>query len=359
MEKRRIRIARPLIGDEEKRLVVEALSSGQLAQGQRVADFENAFAGDVGCKHAIAVSNGTAALHVANLACSGKRPKALTTPFTFIATANTLLFAHKKPVFADVLGDGNIDPARVKASLKHDIDIVLPVHLYGNPCDIEQIVELAAGFGAKVVEDAAQAHGARIGRKHVGTFGDAGIFSFYPTKNMTTSEGGMITTSNDGIADELRLLRNHGQSSRYEYAGIGFNVRMTDISASIGLAQLKHLEEWNSIRRRNAKALIDGLSGIKLIEPPVLTDGHVFHQFTVRVHDGARDALAKHLNENGVDTAVHYPKVLYAYPHLTEYATRCPTAERLAGEVLSLPVHPSVTEEDVAYICESVRGFKS
>jgi len=358
MEKRRIRIAKPLIGEEEKRLVVEALSSGQLAQGQRVADFEKAFAGYVGCRHAIAVSNGTAALHVANLACAGKRPKAISTPFTFIATANTLLFAHKKPIFVDVLGDGNIDPARVKASMKSDVDIILPVHLYGNPCDIKSLIEIAKQFGARVVEDAAQAHGAKIDGKHVGTFGDAGIFSFYPTKNMTTGEGGMVTTNDDEIANEVRLLRNHGQSARYEYAGIGFNVRMTDINASIGLAQLKHLDEWNAVRRRNAKALIEGMHGLKWLTPPAFTDGHVFHQFTIRVHEGKREPLAAYLSENGVDTAIHYPKVLYAYPHLTEFASRCPNAETLAKEVLSLPVHPSVSEEDVAYICERVRGFK-
>lgn len=357
-ERKRIRISAPQISDEEIRGVKEVLMSGQLAQGKMVSEFEREFSAYTGCKHAIAVSNGTCALHLANLACSGKGRYAITTPFTFIATVNTILFAQRRPVFADVLEDGNIDPSCVRKCMKKSADLVIPVHLYGNPCEIKEICEIAADSGARVVEDAAQAHGARVDGRHVGTFGDAGIFSFYPTKNMTTGEGGMVVTNNDEIAEGVRLLRNHGQIRRYEYTGIGFNMRMTEINAAIGLVQLKKLDNWNEIRRRNARLLIESLEGIEYIKLPEVTDGHVFHQFTIRVLHGQRDRLADYLNKKGVDTAVHYPKVVYTAPHLRMYAARCPIAESLAAEVLSLPVHPGVSEEDIAYISECIRNFK-
>src|SRR5690606_38914905 len=301
-----IPVARPLVAEEEKRAVLEVLDSGQLAQGSRTEEFERAFAEYIGTRHAVAVNSGTAALIVA-LQAAGVRPgdEVITTPFSFIATATSIIACGAKPVFADVDPfDLNLDPNRVEDLITDRTRAIMPVHLYGHPARIEEIQELCKDNDLALIEDAAQAHGAEHKGRRVGSFG-VGCFSFYPTKNMTTGEGGIITTNDDDVARMARIIRNHGQERRYYHEHFGLNWRMTDLAAAIGLVQLSHLEAWNEARIANAAALS---SKITAAETPRVREGdrHVFHQYTIRVAND-RDGVQARLQEAGVGSAVHYP----------------------------------------------------
>ncbi len=356
-----IPIARPLIGDEEEAAVLAALYSDRLAQGQRVRELEERFASFCGTREAVAVSSGTAALMTA-LAVHGLGPgdEVITTPFTFAATANAVLFTGARPVFVDVRGDDfDIDPSLIEAKITPNTRVILPVHLYGQTCDMEAIMSIARKHGLFVVEDAAQAHGARVDGKVAGSFG-TGCFSFYATKNMTTGEGGMITTDDAPIAEKARRFRSHGESSRYVSESLGYNFRMTEILAAIGLAQLRMLPERNEQRRANAAYLTEHLHGV--ISPKEMQGRyHVFHQYTVRVPspDGtstARDALAAKLTEAGIQTKVFYPVPVYRQPLYLDlgYRDRLSVAEQLSRDVLSLPVHPALSPDDLNTIVGAV-----
>ncbi|MDI6857857.1 MAG: DegT/DnrJ/EryC1/StrS family aminotransferase [Dehalococcoidia bacterium] len=356
-----IPIAQPLLGDEEKQAVLEVIDSGRLAQGPRVQRFEEAFAAMCGVREAVAVSSGTTALMAALLACGiGAGDEVITSPFTFIATANAIVFTGARPVFVDVSeSDFNIDPALIEAKITSNTKAILPVHLYGHPADMEQIMRIAGARGLAVIEDASQAHGAAIDRRRTGSFG-AGCFSFYATKNMTTAEGGMITTDDPEIARRARLLRDHGETARYHSETLGYNFRMTEIQAAIGLVQLSKLHELNERRRANARFLTENLrSVITPRERPGCR--HVYHQYTVRVPSPqggptARDALAARLLDAGIQTSVHYPLPVHRQPLYLQmgYRDELPVAERLSDEVLSLPVHPGLTEYDLAAIVKAV-----
>lgn len=352
-----IPIAQPLVGEEEKRAVLEVLGSGQLAQGSKTADFEDGFAAFAGTSHAVAVSSGTAALIVA-LQASGVRPgdEVITTPFSFIATATSIVACGAKPVFVDIDEfDGNLDPDKVEAAITPKTKAVMPVHLYGHPARIDELLELCNRHDLALVEDAAQAHGAAHGDRPVGSFG-VGCFSFYPTKNMTTGEGGIITTSDPEIAARARIIRNHGQKERYIHESFGLNWRMTDIAAAIGLVQLSHLDAWNERRIANANLLtkqIRSSAARDLVTVPDTREGdrHVFHQYTVRVLD--RDRIQAQLRELGVGSAVHYPIPIHRQPVMSKLGFdqfSLPVAESLAGKVLSLPVHPGVSEAAVGRV---------
>lgn len=351
-----IPVARPLVAEEEKRAVLEVLDSGQLAQGSRTEEFERAFAEYIGTRHAVAVNSGTAALIVA-LQAAGVRPgdEVITTPFSFIATATSIIACGAKPVFADVDPfDLNLDPNRVEALITDRTRAIMPVHLYGHPARIEEIQELCKDNDLALIEDAAQAHGAEHKGRRVGSFG-VGCFSFYPTKNMTTGEGGIITTNDDDVARMARIIRNHGQERRYYHEYFGLNWRMTDLAAAIGLVQLSHLEAWNEARIANAAALS---SKITAAETPRVREGdrHVFHQYTIRVAND-RDGVQARLQEAGVGSAVHYPVPIHRQQIMQELGfgeADVPMAEAAAASVLSLPVHPSLTPEDIDYIAETV-----
>jgi len=356
-----IPIAKPLIGDEEEAAVLAALYSDRLAQGERVRELEERFAAFCGTREAVAVSSGTAALMIA-LAVHGLGPgdEVITTPFTFAATANAVLFTSARPVFVDVRSDDfNIDPSLIEAKITPHTRAILPVHLYGQPCDMEAITSVARKHGLLVVEDAAQAHGASVDGKMAGSFG-TGCFSFYATKNMTTGEGGMITTNDAAIAEKARRYRSHGESSRYVSESLGYNFRMTEILAAIGLAQLRMLPDRNEQRRANAAYLTGHLRGV--ITPKEMQGRHhVYHQYTVRVPspDGtstARDVLKAKLAEAGVQTSVHYPMPVYRQPLYLDlgYRDRLPVAEQFSREVLSLPVHPALTSDDLSTIVGAV-----
>ena len=350
-----IPISRPLIGKEEKEAVLAVLESGQLAQGPRVQEFEQHFAAFCGVKHAIATSSGTTAL-VAALLSHGVGPgdEVITTPFTFIASANSILFTGAKPVFVDVDEESyNIDPNLIQERITESTKALLPVHLYGYPCDMDAIMHIAAEHGLAVIEDACQAHGAAIRGRKVGSYG-TGCFSFYPSKNMTTAEGGMITTDDDEIADHARLIRNHGQSQLYLHQTMGYNFRMTELQAALGLVQLQKLPEWTSKRIENASYLSERLSNVGT---PQVKEGyrHVFHQYTVRVGPH-RDGSLERLNQAGIGARVYYPLPVHQQPFYRQlgFDDSLPVAERMSQEVLSLPVHPALTQDELDKIVNEV-----
>jgi perosamine synthetase len=361
MEKRSmIPIARPLIGDEEKQAVLEVLDSGMLAQGPQVRAFEDAFARMCGVSHAIATSSGTTALHVALLAHGiGLGDEVITSPFTFIATANSILFTGARPVFVDIDPiTFNLDTSRLEAAITHQTKAILPVHLFGLVADMDSVFQVATAHHLAVIEDACQAHASDRRGQRAGSFG-TGTFSLYPTKNMTSAEGGMITTNSDEVAAACRVIRQHGMVRSYYHDELGYNFRMTDVHAAIGLAQLKKLEGFNEARIANARYLTEHL---KRVVTPHVPQGHrhVFHQYTVRVPDGRRDALATHLRENGVGCGIYYPVPIHKQSYYTQqlgYDDSLPQAERASSEVLSLPVHPGLSREDLEKIVTVVNAF--
>lgn len=356
-----IPIASPQIGEEERRAVLAVLDSGQLAQGPAVARFEQEFADWCGVQHAVAVSSGTAALHLLLLAHGLKAgDEVITTPFTFVASANAILYTGARPVFVDIEPETfNLDPARVDAAITPKTRAILTVDLYGHASDIGELRGIAERRGLLLLEDACQAHGATIDGVKTGALGVSATFSFYPTKNITTGEGGMVTAPDPEVAQQVHLLRQHGAEHRYRHDIVGYNFRMTEIAAAIGLAQLPKLDGFNVARRRNARLLNDGLRGVAGIRTPVERPGfeHVFHQYTVVV-DRNRDRLQERLRELGVGSAVHYPIPVHrqpAYLKLGYGEASLPVAERMADSVLSLPVHPALSEPDLDRIIESVR----
>lgn len=360
----RIPIAKPLISDDEKRRVLEVLDSGLLVAGTQVRAFEQAFARYLSVPHAAATSSGTTALQVALEALEiGKGDVVVTTPFTFVASSNAILYAGARPVFVDVdPRTANIDPNQVEEAVRRErAKAVVCVHLYGLPSDLPALTEITARHGALLIEDCAQAHGAAVQGRKAGTFGDAAIFSFYPTKNMTTGEGGMVVTSREDVARRAAVLVNVGQNgtAEYVYERIGYNYRMTEMAGAIGLGQLTRLEEFNAARRRNAARLSAALRGLDWLTPPVEPAGyhHVYHQYTVQTAD--RDALARHLAADGVGSRVYYPHLIPHSPAYRRlgYGGSYPAAEALAARVLSLPVHPALSDDDVDRIIESVRAF--
>jgi len=352
-----IQISKPLLGEEEQRAVWDVMKSGQLVQGKKVEEFERRFAQYVGTKHAIATSNGTTALYLAQLAAGiGPGDEVITSAFTFIASATTITFCGARPVLADIdPRTFNLDPESVKKQITKKTKAIQPIHLYGQPAAMDEIMEIAESNRLLVIEDACQAHGARYKGNNVGAIGLAGCYSFYATKNMTTGEGGMITTNDDQLAEKCRLLRNQGQVARYDYKTIGFNYRMTDITAAIGIEQLKKLESFNAKRIQNA-ANLNELLGDAVEIPYVLPDAkHVFHQYTVRCEN--RDALRHALEKDGVGCGVYYPIGLHACEPLKDYVphTILRNTEDAARKVLSLPVHPSLTPDELRTIATAVK----
>ena len=350
-----IPIARPQMGPEEKELVWEAMASGSLAQGPRVRTFEERFADEIGVGHAVATSSGTTALHLALLGYGiGAGDEVVTVPFTFIASANSILYTGARPVFVDIdERDFTMDPTQIEAAITPRTKAIMPVSLYGQPADMPAIAEIAERYGLAVVEDACQAHGASIDGRRSGTWG-AGTFSFYPTKNMTTGEGGMLTTDDGELAERVRLLREHGMKVRYHHDIVGYNFRMTDIAASIGLAQLPKLAGYNDRRRAIAARYDAELRGV--VTPSVRAGvTHVYHQYTIRVNE--RDAFAEKLRERGVGSAIYYPIPVHRQkPFLAlGYGDRgYPVTDRLTEQVLSIPVHPSLSDDEVATVVGAV-----
>lgn len=359
-----IQISHVVVDEATQERVLSVLRSGRLAQGPVVEQFEACCREMTGARHAIAVNNGTTALELALEALGvGPGDEVVTTPFTFAATLNAIIHSGATATFADIGEDFTIDPTGVEAALTDRTRAVMPVHLYGLPADMDALTPWARRHGLRVVEDAAQAHGALIGARPVGTE-DVATFSFYATKNISTGEGGVITTDDDEVADRLRVLRNQGMRARYEYVVPGRNARMLDMVAALAIGQFAGATTMQATRRRHAMFLNEALAGIEGLELPSEPVGRtsVWHQYTVRVTSEARvdrDALAAELTTAGVGTGVYYPRAVYDYEcyrsHPRVRTSPCPRAEQFATQVLSLPVHPALSPADLERIVATVR----
>ncbi|WP_394551204.1 DegT/DnrJ/EryC1/StrS family aminotransferase [Agromyces sp. MMS24-JH15] len=357
------------LGPEVERSVLETLRSGSIAQGPRVAELESRFAELVGTRHAIAVNNGTTSL-VAALSVLDLQPgdEVVTSPFTFVATLNAILEAGATARFADISDDDfNITAASVAEQIGERTRVLMPVHLYGQIADMDGISALADQHGLAIVEDAAQAHGASLRGRGAGSFG-IGSFSFYATKNLTTGEGGILTTDDDVLADRLRVLRNQGMRARYQYEVAGHNWRMTDLQAAVGIPQLAGYDAVVESRQANARRLADGLAGIPGIVAPRELDGrrHVWHQFTIRMTEEAgidREEFVAKLGERGVGAGIYYPRLVFDYEPYRDrddvLVGSYPVAQRVVREVVSLPVHTHLSSDDIDRIVDSVEHIVS
>jgi len=355
-----ISLADPQFGVEEIEAVRAILEDGMVADGPEVRRFESEFADYCGADHAVGVANGTAALHAAFEALEiGEGDRVVTTPLSFVASANAIRLAGATPVFADIDPETyNLDPdAAQRAVREANADAILAVHLYGLPAEMGAFQDIASDEDVLLIEDAAQAHGARYLNESIGTFGDAAAFSFYPTKNMTTGEGGMVLADDEEVADRAASYINHGRTGdgAYAHARLGHNYRMTSIAAAIGRVQLEHLPDWVESRRANANRLTEGLDDVPGIEPPVEPTGcdHAYHQYTVRCEN--RSELHDRLADNGVGSGVYYPTLIQQLGAYEGYDDTTPVAERAADEVLSLPVHPALTDGELDRIVETVQ----
>jgi perosamine synthetase len=354
-----IPIARPDFGPEETAAVTEVLASGMVAQGRRVAELEKAWAEFVGVKHAIATSNGTVAL-MSIFAGIGLEPgdEVITVSHTFAATANAILFTGATPVFVDIEPDTYvIDAKKIEAAITPRTRAICPVHLFGLVADMDMISAIADRHGLAVVEDACQAHGALFRGRPAGSFGH-GAFSLYATKNMTTAEGGFVTTNNDRLADWLRLYRNQGMRARYQFEMLGYNFRMTDIAGAIGLVQFDKLEK-NTARRRQIAARYDERFADLPVRLPITPDGrtHVFHQYTVDVGE-ARDAILEELRAEGVGADVYYPLPVHRQAYIMERGLHAdlPVTDGAAAHTLALPMFPGLTDAEQDQVVAAFRA---
>ncbi|MCA6085525.1 DegT/DnrJ/EryC1/StrS family aminotransferase [Candidatus Endomicrobiellum agilis] len=362
-----INITLPIVGKKERQLIKEVLDSRILASGEYVERFEQSFAKYCGVKFGIANANGTSSLHVSLLMC-GIKPgdKVVTTPFSFIATSNSILFCRAEPVFVDIDPKTfNINPVELEKTLKMEKNIkaVLVVHLYGLPCDMDAILKLKKKYKFKLIEDSCQAHGAEFRCRKVGSFGDVAAFSFYTTKNMMTGEGGIVLT-NDIKADRYgRQLINHGRDRHSATTVLGYNYRLTNLAAAIGIAQFEQLESRIVKRIANAWKYNEAFKDLDFLQTPYIPENcrHVFHQYTVRISASERKKFIDYLSNNGIGSGIYYNTVLYKQPFYKQLGYRsglCKEAEKAAGEVLSLPVHPSLSKSDTDKIIEVIRGYK-
>lgn len=357
-----VRLTSPSVGREERERVDSVLASGQLASGEEVEAFQAEFADFCQAEHAVATANGTAALHTALASARiGPGDRVITSPFSFVASTNAIRFVGATPVFVDIdPATYTLDTAAVDRVLKSEegIDAILAVHLYGLPAPVDYLAELASEHGAMLIEDAAQAHGATIDGKPVGTFGDVGCFSFYPTKNMTTGEGGMIVTDDAELADRAARFINHGRTGEYHHAEVGYNYRMTDIAAAIGRVQLDRLPVINVNRRAVAAVYDDGLAGLSVTRP-IEPRGyrHVYNQYTIRTT--SRDELRSHLESSGIETGVYYPESIHRQPPYRTPGHWFPAAEQAARQVISLPVHPELSGTELTRVVDAIEGWES
>jgi dTDP-4-amino-4,6-dideoxygalactose transaminase len=351
-----VELSRPLLGAEEEAAVLAVLRSGRLTQGPEVEAFEAEFSAATGGRHAVAVSSGTAALHLLLLAHGvGPGDEVILPSFTFAASANAVRLSGAEAVFVDIEPESFcVDPGAVRAAVTARTAAILAVHLYGHPSDMGALAELARSSGILLLEDAAQAHAATVDGVPVGALGDGGAFSFYPSKNMTTGEGGMVTSRDAAAAERVRVLRNQGMAAQYEHRMVGFNLRLTDIQAAIGRVQLAALATRTEKRRRHAAAYDAGVRGVvtPTVRPGVC---HAYHQYTVRSRD--RDTLQAHLRVAGVESRPYYPIPVH---RLDPYSSsvELPETDRAAGEVLSIPVGPHLSDADVAHVIEALSAWE-
>ena len=352
------------VKDEIDSALNRVLNSGWFVLGQELSGFEEAFARYVGVQHAIGVGSGTEALHLALIAC-GVEPgdEVITVPLTAVPTLSAISFAQAIPVMVDIDPDSFcIDVRLLEEKISSRTRAIVPVHLYGNACRIEEVMAIARRHHLAVIEDACQAHGAKRQGQCLGTFGEYGCFSFYPSKNLGAfGDGGMVVTNDEERAQQIRLLRNYGQIERYYHEIKGFNSRLDEMQAAILSAQLPHLEAWNR-RRREIAALYDRTITHPDVWLPAQQEGseHVYHLYVVRC--SARDELRRFLADHGIGTQIHYPVPCHlqnAYKDLGLPPGSCPVAERYAGEILSLPIYPEMSQEEATYVAETINHFQA
>ena len=360
MAQKLIPAAKPIIGRAERKAVDRVMRSGMVAQGPEVATFEKEFSEHfVPGRLSVAVNSGTAGLHLGLLAAGiGPGDEVIVPSFTFAATGNSVALTGATPVFVDIEPKYfGLDPRAVEAAITKKTRAIMPVHLYGHPARIDEMAKIAKKHGLLLFEDAAQAHGAALGGKPVGSFGTFAMFSLYPTKNMTSGEGGMVVCDSAELARQVKLLRNQGMEVQYQNEVVGFNARMTDIHAAIGRVQLTKIDGWTKTRQANAAFLDANLEGV--IVPPVAKDAvHVYHQYTIRVTEdraGFQQALRE---EHGIGSGVYYPIPNHRLPSLEKFAKKLhlEETERAAAEVISLPVHPSLSKKDLERVVNAVNA---
>lgn len=365
--RRMIQVNKPLIDEREIKAVTEVLKSGILTgrfgSGPMVKQFETKFAKFSKTKHAIAVNSGTAALHMALWVADVKAGDEVILPsFTFIATAEAVALVGAKPVFVDIKPNTyNIDPDQIESAVTNKTKAIIPVDLYGLPAEMDKIREIADKHNLIVVEDAAQAHGASYRGKPPGSFADMACWSFYASKNMTTGEGGMITTNNDRYAEELRLIRSHGEEKEYKAALLGHNYRMPEMEAAIGIEQFKKLPTFLAKRRKNATALAQSLGKVTQLTLPIEPKGcrSSWYLYTVRIRNGDakdRDRIVEMLKKKGVGAAVYYHTPIHQMPCYRQFGEyHLPNTEEIAHQVLSLPIHPGLTAGERDYVADSLK----
>ena len=357
-----IKISEPNMDDKEIKAVETVLRSGQLSQGENVKTFEDMFSNYLGVKYSVATSSGTTALQMALLANNiGKGDEVITTGFTFVATVNSILSVGAKPVLVDIdTFTNNIDETLIEKYITKNTKAIMPVHLYGLSCNMDEIVNIAEKYNLIIIEDACQSLGAEFNNVKVGRFG-VGCFSFYPTKNITTGEGGMVCTDDDDVYEKLQLIRNHGMGqSRYDYIALGFNFRMTDIQAAIGNIQLGKIDSMLDSRIKNASVYNDKLS--KFVNIPYNNKNflHVYNQYTIRVNDKRRDLLKNFLDSKNIQTVVYYPHPVNYFDHVKDGSkidSKLNNADKNSKQVLSLPVHPKLTNDELNYVISSIEEF--
>jgi perosamine synthetase len=357
-------MARPVVTEEMVEAMASAIRNERMVMGESTHRFEEEFARFIGTKYAISLGSGTAALQLAMIAADVRGKEVLTTPFSFIATANAAVEAGATPKFADAReSDCNLDPVKAKGAVSTRTAALLPVHLYGYPADLDPMLEICRKKGAVLIEDACQAHGSMYKGKKVGSIGDVGCFSFYPTKNMTVGgDGGMVTTDDEKLAKEIAKLRDCGRVSRYVHDVIGFTSRLNTANAAFGRVQLRHLEEWNERRRAIAMLYARELKDLEQAQLPPQGGKEivpVFHLFVLRVE--RRDELAEFLGTKGIESAVHYPVPIHlqpVYKQMYGYEEGSfPISEKLSARVISLPMFPEMRDEEVKFVCQMVREF--
>ncbi len=349
------------IKDEIFGVLAEILESSHYILGSKVSEFEEKVADYHYVNNAIGVASGTDALHLSIDALDiGEGDEVITSPFTFFATVEAILYTGAVPVFVDVEPDTlNIDVKQIEAHITKKTKSILPVHLFGHPADMEKILEIAKKYRLKVIEDCAQSFGAELNGRKAGSFGDAGCFSFYPSKNLGGyGDGGMITLNNPKVAEKIRELRNHGSSGAYRHKRVGFNSRLDEIQAGILLVKFKHIDEYNSQRRRNA-ARYNALLSDKIICPTEKKGAyHVYHQYTIMSRK--RNKIQQSLREKGISSVVYYPVPLHlqgALKFLGYKKGDFPVAEKAAREVLSLPMYPELEEPTIIKIAKIIKGI--
>lgn len=363
----KVPLSRPFLNDEIKSAVLKVLDSERYINGPEVKSFEREFADYLGVKHGIAVNSATSGLMLALKAMNVKPGDEIIVPsHTAFPSIEPIMHVGAVPVFVDIKeGEFNLDTARLRNCLSRKTKVIIPVHLYGCPVDMASVMQFATDNNLFVIEDCAQAHGAKWKGKKVGSFGDAAVFSFFPSKNLTVAgDGGMVVSNNDNVDRVTGMLRNHGRESRYEHEMVGYNLRLSEIQCAVGRVQLKNLDWFVKRRREVATRYNDGLKNVDLVLPKEPDDAlHAYHLYVIM--SGTRDKLKEKLSESGISTEIHYPIPCHGHPGTKNYfkefgfniAGGLDNTNRVVDRILSLPMYPTIKDEEVDYVIENVKNF--